>query len=130
MGEQHTCEVGKRCGDAGSVSLVGTATLAWCAARWGLDADARRLRVNVVIATEEPFVEESWQGHRLRIGGAMLDVVERVPRCRMIDIDQDGVIADGQWLKALTAEREMCLAMYADVAVPGAVRVGDEVGLA
>ena len=111
--------------DMGSVSLVGTATLQWCEDRWGLAADPRRLRVNVVVETTEPFVEESWTGREVRVGGVTLTVVERVPRCRMIDIDQDGATADGRWLKLLTAERDMCVAVYADVVHPGTVRVGD-----
>lgn len=111
--------------DAGAVSLVGTATLAWCAEQWGLDADARRLRVNVVVETDEPFVEESWQGRTLRVGGAELTVVERIPRCRMIDIDQDGARASGRWLAPLAAERDLCLAVYADVAAPGPIHLGD-----
>ncbi len=46
--------------DAGQVSLVGTASLAWCAEHLGVDADRRRIRPNLVVETEEPFVEESW----------------------------------------------------------------------
>jgi uncharacterized protein YcbX len=115
--------------DQGSVSLVGTATLAWCAAQWGIDADPRRLRVNLVVETTEPFVEESWQGQALEIGDTRLTVVERIPRCRMIDVEQVGVATRGRWLKPLGRERDTCIAMYADVARPGVVRRGDEVSL-
>ena len=117
--------------DAGAVSLVGTATLRWCAERWGIDADARRLRPNIVFESTEPFVEESWVGHAIRVGGATFRVVERVERCRMIDVAQVGVRAEGPWLKPLAAEREMCAAVYADVVAPGRVAVGDtiEVGI-
>lgn len=113
--------------DQGSVSLVGTATLAWCAERWGIDADPRRLRVNLLVETAEPFVEESWQGREVRVGGAALTIVERIPRCRMIDVAQVDVEARGRWLKPLGAERDLCVAMYADVARPGVVRRGDPV---
>lgn len=111
--------------DMGSVSLVGTATLAWCAERWHLDADPRRLRVNVVVATHEPFVEETWLGRELACGEARLRVVERVPRCRVVDVDQDGVRAEGRWLRRIAAERDLHLAVYADVVGPGVLRVGD-----
>lgn len=113
--------------DQGSVSLVGTATLAWCADRWGILADPRRLRVNLLVETAEPWVEETWQGREVRVGDVTLTVVERIPRCRMIDVDQPGVRARGRWLKPLGAERDMCVAMYADVAQAGVVRVGDAV---
>ena len=113
--------------DMGSVSLVGTATLAWCAGRWGIDADPRRLRGNLLVRTEEPFVEESWVGSRLEIGDVVLDVVERVPRCRMLDIAQYGVAGRVRWLQPLAAERDLQLGVYADVARPGRLAVGDAV---
>ncbi|MGN6162243.1 MAG: MOSC domain-containing protein [Marmoricola sp.] len=113
--------------DAGAVSLVGTATLAWCAARWDIEADARRLRVNIVIDTDEPFIEESWVGRNVRIGGVELRVVERIERCRTIDVAQDGASARGRWLKPLATERDMCVAVYADVVQPGTIAVGDPI---
>lgn len=116
--------------DAGGVSLIGTATLAWCARRWDIDADPRRLRVNLVLDTDEPFIEEQWAGRTLRIGEVALTVTERIPRCRTIDIDQDGARARGRWLKPLAAECEMSLAMYAEVASAGSVSVSDEVRIA
>ena len=111
--------------DGGAVSLIGTATLAWCEERWGVRADPRRLRVNLVFASEEPFVEESWVGRTLACGDARLRVAERIPRCRMVDIDQDGARAEGRLLPHLAAERDLSLAMYADVAAPGTIRGGD-----
>ncbi len=107
------------------VSLVGTATLVWCAEHWGIDADPRRLRVNLVVETQEPFVEEAWLGQRHQVGGASLEFVKKVERCRMIDVAQDGASAEGRWLKPLSAEREMCAAVYARVVVPGMIRLGD-----
>lgn len=115
--------------DMGAVSLISTATLRWCASRWGIDADPRRLRANIVFAAEEPFVEEQWQGKLLVVGQARLGVVERAPRCRMIDIAQDGARPDGRWLKPLAAERDMFLAMYADVDAVGLISIGDRLSL-
>lgn len=115
--------------DMGAVSLVSTATLDWCARRWGVDADPRRLRVNVVLSSEEPFIEETWAGRELALGETVLRVAQRVPRCRMVDIDQDGVSANERWLEPLGRERELHLAMYADVTVPGVARLGDAVTL-
>jgi uncharacterized protein YcbX len=113
--------------DAGAVSLVGTATLDWCAAQWGIDADPRRLRVNLVVATTEPFVEESWLGRAVQTGTAVLGVVARAPRCRTVDLVQDGASPRGSWLRPLAAERDTCLAVYADVLSTGDVACGDPV---
>jgi uncharacterized protein YcbX len=48
--------------DAGAVSLVTTGTLRWCESELGVDADPRRLRANLVVGADEPFIEESWVG--------------------------------------------------------------------
>ncbi len=127
--EQGVCHF-----DAGSLSLVGSATLDWCARELGVDADHRRLRANLLVETAEPFEEESWVGREILIGdaspsgaGVVLHVVERVERCRTIDLAQDGVTTTTPWLKALTATRELCVAVYADVRRPGTVAVGDVV---
>jgi uncharacterized protein len=113
--------------DAGSVSIVGTATLDWCARELGVDADPRRLRVNLLVETAEPFEEETWVGRSVEVGPVRLAVVERVERCRTIDLAQNGVTTTTRWLKALGASRELCVAVYADVVAPGRVAVGDVV---
>ena len=114
--------------DSGAVSIVSTATLKWCADRWGGSPDPRRLRANVVVVSEQPFAEERWVGREIELGSARLRVVERVPRCRMIDIGQDGMEPGEKWLKSLAQERDMFLAVYADVTRSGHVTVGDRVG--
>ena len=119
--------------DACSVSLVGTATLEWCARELGVDADRRRLRTNLIVETAEPFEEEGWVDHEVVIGPAgrsvRLAVVERVERCRTIDLAQDGVTTPTRWLKALGGARELCVAVYADVLGPGSLAVGDAVAV-
>jgi uncharacterized protein len=115
--------------DARSVSIVGTATLEWCARELGVDADRRRLRTNLVVETAEPFEEEGWLDHEVAIGGVHLAVVERVERCRTVDLAQDGVTTTTPWLKALGGARELCVAVYADVLAPGTLAVGDTVAV-
>jgi uncharacterized protein YcbX len=112
--------------DAGSVSLVGTASLAWCQEHLGVDADRRRIRPNLVVETDDPFVEESWSGD-LCVGEVHLTPVRRIERCRMIDVAQEGLPREGRWLKRLTDAREMRLGIYLDVSRPGAIAVGDVV---
>jgi uncharacterized protein len=114
--------------DAGQVSLVGTASLDWCREHLGVDADRRRIRPNLVVDTSEPFVEETWTG-LVSVGTARLRFDQRIERCRMIDIAQDGLPPEGGWLKALTDTRELCLGIHLDVVEPGTIRRGDEVRL-
>lgn len=115
--------------DDGAVSLVGTATLKWCARELGADPDPRRLRVNLVVKTEVPFEEEAWVGD-VRIGGVVLKPTARIERCRVIDLAQDGVGERTRWLKPLGDERDARVAIYLDVVTPGVLSVGDPLTLA
>jgi MOSC domain-containing protein len=113
--------------DAGQVSLVGTATLRELAALSGLGepVDPRHLRTNLVVETSEPFVEDHWLGKELAVGGVRLRALERIERCRMVDIEQVGVPAIEGLLKAVGAHRDLCAGIYADVVDPGRLAVGD-----
>ena len=124
--------------DAGQVSVVGSATLAELARLHGLDAplDERHLRANLVLDTDEPFVEETWVGREVAIGGVgdgsggattgvLLRVVEPIERCRMVDIAQVGVAEADGLLRTISDRRSLCTAVYADVVAPGTIRVGD-----
>jgi uncharacterized protein YcbX len=113
--------------DAGQVSLVGTASLEWCGDQLEIDADPRRLRTNILVDTAEAFVEESWIGQLVSVGEARLRVVERIERCRMVDLAQDGVATTSPFLKALGGTRDVRLGVYADVVTPARLAVGDPV---
>ena len=113
--------------DGGSVSIIGTATLDWCARELRVDADPRRLRVNIVILTTEPFEEEGWIGSTLELGTASLTPGERIERCRTIDIAQDGVANSTRWVKHLGERRDLKLAVYCNVVHSGSSTVGDQV---
>ena len=78
---------------------------------------------------EEAFAEERWIGGELEIGPVVLRLVERVPRCRMIDIRQDGVDPETRWLTSLARERDMSLGVYAEVSRPGRITVGSRARL-
>lgn len=121
--------------DAGQVSLVGSATLAELARLHGIDAplDVRHLRANLVVETDEPFLEESWVGRELALGGApdaaevVLRVVEPIERCRMVDLAQVEVAEMDGLLRTISDQRNLCAAVYADVVTAGTVRIGDAV---
>jgi uncharacterized protein len=114
--------------DQGEVSLVGTASLDWCREHLGVDADRRRIRPNLVVDTSEPFVEETWTG-LVAVGSTRLRFDQRIVRCRMIDIAQEGLPPEGGWLQALTDTRDLCLGIHLDIVEPGTIRLGDEVRL-
>jgi len=112
-------------------SLVGTATLDWLAAQLpDVPVDARRFRPNLVVRTAEPFAEESWVGHLVRIGTgpeavhAMFDRV--IERCVMVSMHQPGLPAAGSVLKRI-AQRDdnpLRLAIGGHITRPGMVCTG------
>ena len=113
--------------DDAAVSLVGTASLDWCREHLEVDADPLRLRANLVVDTDEPFVEETWHGDLL-VGDVRLAPVGRTERCRMIDIAQQGLgRQEGRWLRGLSGSREMKLGIYLEVRATGVIRTGDAV---
>ena len=114
--------------DAGAVSLVGTASLQWLRTQLDVDAHPRRIRANLVVDTAEPFEEEAWPGREITVGGATLQVVERIERCRVVDLAQDGVTTRTTLLKTLGEHRDLCLGVYADVVRQGLVAIGDPIG--
>lgn len=116
--------------DEGGVSLVGTASLRALADLTGSAVvDPRHFRVNLLVETDEPWVEEAWVGRRLHLGSAEVRVVEPIPRCRMVDIAQDGVAAHGSLLQTLGQHRAARLAVLLEVTRPGTVGAGDVVEL-
>jgi uncharacterized protein YcbX len=103
--------------DAGifRVSLVSTTTIgAW---------PAQRFRANVLL---DGAGEDELVGRDVALGGAVVHVQWRIPRCVMVTRPQPGGIErDLSVLKTIKDDRESCLAIGATVVEPGEVRVGD-----
>ena len=97
----------------------------WCREHLEVDGDVRRLRTNLVVATTEPFVEETWTDGVVRVGEVELDVVERTERCRMVDIAQDGLPPQPGWLKSSAASASSAWASTPSVRTPGRIGRGD-----
>ena len=102
--------------------------------------DERRFRMNVIVQTERAgFVENDWVGHELTFGaGARLSVALPDPRCVMTTLAQEELPRDTDVLRALVRHNKLqvgnlgqypCCGVYAVVAAPGAMRVGDSVVL-
>jgi len=125
--------------DLAPVHLLTTASLRGCAAaRPDLDWDVRRFRPNVVVDVEdEPFCEDRWAGHELRLGEVVLRVTQPTVRCAMPLRAQPAPAHDPAGpalarqpdlhdaLVALNTAFPNHLGVYAEVVTPGVVRVGD-----
>jgi len=118
--------------DAAALSLVGTATLTALGAYEGdgRALDPRHLRTNVVVETDEPYLEESWLGRDVVIGPVRLRPTEPTERCRMVGVAQVGLPARRDLLRAISDHHHLLAGVYADVVRPGTVRLGDTVTVA
>jgi uncharacterized protein YcbX len=113
--------------DGATFSLVGTATLAELGRHDGdgRPLDPRHLRTNVVVATVEPFVEETWLGHDVRIGDVVVRVTETTERCRMVGVAQVGLPERSGMLKAISDHHDLIAGVYATILHPGTISIGD-----
>jgi uncharacterized protein YcbX len=97
------------------------------------DLDARRFRINLELEGCEPYEEDSWDGRRIRIGGAVVRVEGQVPRCVVTTQDPATGLKDWDTLKQIALQRPQIpggglpFGMYAVVESPGTVAVGDRV---
>ncbi len=103
----------------GRVSLVTEGSLG----TW----DRRRFRSNVLL---DGHGERELPGSTVRLGGALLEVRDPIPRCVMVTRPQPGGIArDTTVLKRIHRELDGELAVGAVVRSSGTVRVGDELAV-
>jgi len=94
--------------------------------------DVRRFRPNFVVETADGasgFPEIAWAGRRIRVGGATISATVPCPRCVMITHGFGDVPRDPSLMRTVVREANQNVGVYATVATPGAVRVGDPVEL-
>jgi uncharacterized protein YcbX len=118
--------------DAQPISLFSIQTAAQLARETGSAVDKRRFRANIYadLCGSSGFLEDTFVGRTLKIGEtAVLSVVERDPRCKMITLDPDTAEAAPALIKHVAGAHERCAGVYATVLTEGEVRVGDEISL-
>jgi len=91
--------------------------------------DIRRLRPNILIGGVEGMDEIQWPGADLRIGDAVVRLDSLRGRCPMTTVDPDTLERDPEVLRDIGRRFGGRLALNADVAHGGDVRVGDTVEL-
>lgn len=113
--------------DESPVHLVTTSSLRLLDRVLGARVDVRRLRANVVLATEgSGWLEDDWTGAELALGP---DVVLRLGpgmvRCVMVDQPQAGVRIGAPVLGTLGRVHSLVLGVQAHVVRPGTISYGD-----
>jgi uncharacterized protein YcbX len=89
--------------------------------------DRRRLRPNLVIGGVPGLAEREWEGGRLRIGDAVIELVDLRERCIMTTFDPDTQVQDVGVLRKIRRDFGGKLALNARVLREGTVSVGDPV---
>lgn len=84
-----------------SVSVLSLASLRDLSRRMGMDLSIHRWRANFWIEGAEPWAELDWVGRRLTLGGAELEVIERIGRCKATGVNPETGVPEGDTLAAL-----------------------------
>lgn len=112
------------------ISLGGTATLDAFAKLTRTDSAASRFRLNLIIETNTPFIEQSWAGRILKIGHVECEVIEPVGRCGAISVNPKTHHRERDYLPEM--ERTWAhtdLGMFARICNHGALKTGKAVSL-
>ena len=117
-------------------SLVSDGSLRELARQAGVDdVDGRRFRMLIELEGAMAHEEDTWVGHRVAVGGAILAVTKPDARCVITTQDPDTGKRDLDTLRTIIGYRGLRdgkkadFGVLAEVAQPGRVRVGDEVVL-
>jgi len=94
-----------------------------------LGYDRRRFRPNLLIADVPGLAERDWEGRRLQVGEAVVEMVSLRERCIMTTFDPDTAAQDTSVLLKIHRELDGVFALDCAVVRPGRVRVGDRVQL-
>ena len=118
--------------DSAPIHVVTTASLAWL--RQALPdgkVDERRFRPNLLIEADGAGpVEQRWVGRTLQVGSLQLRVTDPTERCRMVTLAQTDLPEDLGVLREIAQQQDAQFGVYAEVLVPGEVRIGDAVRVA
>ncbi|MBN9563298.1 MAG: MOSC domain-containing protein [Alphaproteobacteria bacterium] len=114
--------------DCRPVSLFSMQTVRQIGEEVGRPLDKRRFRANVYadFGAMAGFAEEELIGRRLRLGErAVIALVERDPRCKMITLDPDTAEANPEILRKVAHGHGGFAGLYGVVLTEGTVRRGD-----
>ena len=112
----------------GTLLLTTQATLDALRGELGDELDLRRFRTNVhAVLDAPPWTEHEWEGARLRIGEAELDVLHACLRCVIPTRDPDTQAKMPLLLKHLTREHGAAFGVNVRPLGAATIRVGDPI---
>lgn len=114
--------------DFPSVSIKNLASHAALSQHMGKDLSIHRWRGNLWLEGFAPWAEFDWIGKRLRIGAALIEIRERVGRCKATTVDPATGEVDGDTLAALReVVGQQDFGVYGFVLEDGEITQGDRV---
>ncbi|MBA3711290.1 MAG: MOSC domain-containing protein [Pyrinomonadaceae bacterium] len=118
--------------DCRPVSLISLQTVRQVEAELGIPIDKRRFRANVYLnlASDYGFGEDELVGRKLRIGSsAVIMVLERDPRCKMISLDPDTGEHNPEVLRKVAQAHAAYAGVYCAVLIEGILTKSDSIEL-
>jgi hypothetical protein len=118
--------------DCRPVSMISTQTIRQLGEEVAMTLDKRRFRANVYARFEaaEGFQEDGFVGRRLQLGErAVVAVLERDSRCKMVTIDPDTAMETPQVMRNIARGHDGNAGVYCAVMTEGVVRPNDPIVL-
>ena len=118
--------------DCRPLSIISLKTIAQLGEEIGVTLDPRRFRANIYadLTAAGGFAEDAFIGRTLRIGErAVIAVLDRDPRCKMISLDPDTGEENSDVLRHVAKAHDTRAGVYCAVLMEGTVRRGDKIEL-
>ena len=117
--------------DCRPISVFNLATVSQLSTELGFPVDYRAFRANMYFELDDAaFAENKLVGRNIRVGEkAVITILERDPRCKMIGLDPDTGKNEPRILQHVVRTHEGKVGVYAAVLVEGVVRPGDPIEL-
>jgi uncharacterized protein len=116
--------------DCRPVSLISLQTVGQIEDELGIPLDRRRFRANIYLdlTSDGGFKEDELVGRKVRLGSkAVVAVLERDPRCKLMSLDPDTGAHDPEVLRKVAQAHGACAGVYCAVLVEGTLARGDSV---
>jgi uncharacterized protein YcbX len=116
--------------DCRPVSLFSLQTVQQLGDEVGLTLDKRCFRANIYASFEAMigFAEDALVGRRLQVGSkAVIAVMDRDPRCKMITLDPNTAEARPEVLRRVAQAHDGKAGLYGVVLIEGTIRSGDDI---
>jgi uncharacterized protein YcbX len=118
--------------DCRPVSLISLQSVRQLEAELNIPIDKRRFRANIYLdlASDYGFAEDEFVGRKLRIGpSAVIAVLERDPRCKMISLAPDTGEHNPEVLRRVAQAHDAFVGVYCAVLIEGILTKGDSIEL-